>query len=126
MAQVCEEQNCEDQVFLVAIHLLDRFNSCVAVKKHQLQLVASVCLLLASKLRQCNYLSVELLAYYTDNSITKAEIMVRILTMHNFFTLLAISNVNIIFHMAPHGIKSILYLRINKKFHYYKFIYISR
>ena len=74
--QVCEEQSCEDQVFLVAIQLMDRFLSSMCVQKTQLQLVACVSLLLASKLRQCNYLSAELLSYYTDNSVTVPEITV--------------------------------------------------
>ncbi|XP_018016979.1 G1/S-specific cyclin-D3 [Hyalella azteca] len=75
MLEVCDEQRCEDQVFLVAVNLLDRFLNTTAVKRSQLQLSACVCLLLASKLRQCSYLSVELLAYYTDNCVTSQEVI---------------------------------------------------
>ncbi|XP_026810881.1 G1/S-specific cyclin-D2-like isoform X3 [Rhopalosiphum maidis] len=49
MLDVCEEQRCEDQ------------------------LTGAVCLLLASKVRQCTALSIELLCYYTENSVTPEE-----------------------------------------------------
>lgn len=71
---VCKEQACEEQVFAVAASLLDRFLSICVVDKTQLQLLGAVCLLLGSKLRQCNYLSVDLLASYTDYSISHEEI----------------------------------------------------
>ncbi|KAF2351257.1 Cyclin N-terminal [Trinorchestia longiramus] len=74
MLEVCEEQSCEDQVFVVAVSIMDRFLNTVSVRKTQLQLLAAVCLLLSSKLRQSHFLSVDLLAYYTDNSITREEI----------------------------------------------------
>jgi len=74
--QICDEQRCEDQVFLVAVNLLDRFLNTTRVSRSQLQLSACVCLLLASKLRQCSYLSVELLVYYTDECVTQEEVRV--------------------------------------------------
>lgn len=73
---MCEEQACEEQVFAVAANLLDRFLCACVVQRTQLQLLGAVCLLLASKLRQCRPLSVELLAYYTDYSVTQQEIRV--------------------------------------------------
>lgn len=77
LLQVCEEQACEDQVFAVAINFLDRFLCACVVQRTQLQLLGAVCLLLASKLRQCRPLSIELLAYYTDYSVGAQEIKVR-------------------------------------------------
>ncbi|XP_064095568.1 G1/S-specific cyclin-D2-like [Macrobrachium nipponense] len=74
MMEVCEEQACEDQVFPVAINFLDRFLCTCVVQKTQLQLLGAVCLLLASKLRQCRPLSVELMSYYTDYSVSAEEI----------------------------------------------------
>lgn len=74
MLDVCEEQACEDQVFAVAINFLDRFLCACVVQRTQLQLLGAVCLLLASKLRQCRPLSIELLAYYTDYSVGVQEI----------------------------------------------------
>lgn len=74
---MCEEQQCEDQVFPLAVNFLDRFLCICVISRRQLQLVAAVCLLLASKIRQCNSLSVDQLCYYTDHSITPEEIKVR-------------------------------------------------
>ncbi|KAK7085760.1 G1/S-specific cyclin-D3 [Halocaridina rubra] len=73
-ASVHEAQECEDQVFTVAINFLDRFLCSCQVQRTQLQLLGAVCLLLASKLRQCRPLSVELLEYYTDYSVSCDEI----------------------------------------------------
>lgn len=60
----------------MAANLFDRFLCACVVQRTQLQLLGAVCLLLASKLRQCRPLSVELLAYYTDYSVTQQEIRV--------------------------------------------------
>ncbi|GLH14093.1 G1/S-specific cyclin-E [Gryllus bimaculatus] len=73
MLEVCEEQRCEDQVFPLAVNLLDRFLCACAISRRQLQLAGAVCLLLASKVRQCHALSVDLLCAYTDHSITPAD-----------------------------------------------------
>uniref|UniRef100_A0A6A7G2P5 G1/S-specific cyclin-D3-like n=1 Tax=Hirondellea gigas TaxID=1518452 RepID=A0A6A7G2P5_9CRUS len=74
MLEVCDEYQCEDQVFLVSVNLLDRFLNTTSVKRSQLQLSACACLLLASKLRQCSYLSIDLLVFCTDNCVTGDEI----------------------------------------------------
>nr|CAD7257593.1 unnamed protein product [Timema shepardi] len=70
---VCEEQRCEDQVFPLAVNFLDRFLCRCSISRRQLQLTAAVSLLLASKIRQCHALSVDLLCFYTDHSITPDE-----------------------------------------------------
>ncbi|XP_066999557.1 G1/S-specific cyclin-D2 [Anabrus simplex] len=69
MLEVCEEQRCENQVFPLAVNFVDRFLCCCPISRRQLQLVGSVCLLLASKIRQCHALSVDLLCVYTDHSV---------------------------------------------------------
>ena len=74
-----EEQNCEEQVFPLAVNLLDRFLSAAdapGLERTQLQLLGCVCLLAASKLRQCRPIGVDLLVYYTDYSVTPAQIRV--------------------------------------------------
>nr|CAD7452517.1 unnamed protein product [Timema tahoe] len=73
MSEVCEEQRCEDQVFPLAVNFLDRFLCRCSISRRQLQLTAAVSLLLASKIRQCHALSVDLLCFYTDHSITPDE-----------------------------------------------------
>nr|CAD7568388.1 unnamed protein product [Timema californicum] len=76
MSEVCEEQRCEDQVFPLAVNFLDRFLCRCSISRRQLQLTAAVSLLLASKIRQCHALSVDLLCFYTDHSITPDEMRV--------------------------------------------------
>lgn len=74
---LCEEQNCQEEVSLLCLSYMDRFLSMVSIRKTQLQILATACLLLASKLREPNYkaLPVELLVFYTDHSITKKDLI---------------------------------------------------
>lgn len=44
--------------------------------KNQLQLLGTVCMLLASKLRESKPLAGETLVYYTDHSVTKQQLWV--------------------------------------------------
>ncbi|KAL9692712.1 hypothetical protein quinque_015918 [Culex quinquefasciatus] len=76
--RLCEEQNCQEEVSLLCLSYMDRFLSLVPIKKTHLQILATACLLLASKLREPNYkaLPVELLVFYTDHSITKKDLIV--------------------------------------------------
>lgn len=70
MLEVCDEQHCENQVFPLAVNFMDRFLCVCSLPKRRLQLLSAVCLLLASKIRQCNALSIDLLCYYSDNSFS--------------------------------------------------------
>ncbi|CAG5076354.1 Similar to CCND2: G1/S-specific cyclin-D2 (Gallus gallus), partial [Cotesia congregata] len=70
MLEVCEERKCQEEVFPLSMNYLDRFLSICPIRKTQLQLLGTACLLLASKLRETKPLTAELLVYYTDNSIT--------------------------------------------------------
>ena len=75
--QVCEELKCEEVTFPLAVNYLDRFILTTPdIRKYQLQLVAVVCLLIASKLRQCDPLDLNDLSYMTDNSVTVTQILV--------------------------------------------------
>lgn len=76
--QVCEESRCEDDVFPLAINLLDRFLSIVSIGKTQLQLLGTCCMFLASKLKETVPLTAEKLVIYTDNSIKLEELLVSI------------------------------------------------
>ncbi|CAM5999836.1 unnamed protein product, partial [Sphagnum balticum] len=75
MLEVCEELRCEEVVFPLAINYIDRLMSCTKIRKCQLQLVGAVCLLIASKLRQCDALTPDVLSYFTDYSVTTQEIL---------------------------------------------------
>ena len=74
MLEVCEDQHCQSEVFFLAVNYLDRFLSLVNIRKTQFQLVASVCILLASKFSQVVPVSSEQLVIYTDNSVCLEEL----------------------------------------------------
>lgn len=75
MLEVCEEQQCEDDVFSLAVNYLDRFLSQVTVQKQHLQLVAAVAMFVASKLKESQPLTADKLVLYTDNSITYEQML---------------------------------------------------
>ena len=77
MLEVSEEQQCQPDVFHLAVNYMDRFLSKVHIKKSQFQLLGAVCLFLASKFKEVTPLPAENLVIYTDNSITAYEITVR-------------------------------------------------
>ena len=74
MMEVCEDQQCQPQVFFLAVSYMDRVLSSLSVKKNQFQLLAAVCILLASKFSQVVPITTELLVVYTDNSVTVEEL----------------------------------------------------
>ena len=67
-------------IFLLAVTLMDKFLdiSLTAVTKTQVQLLASACLLIASKLRTSKNLAESQIISYTDNSIDHKELKVSI------------------------------------------------
>ncbi|XP_075469778.1 G1/S-specific cyclin-D3 isoform X1 [Ascaphus truei] len=74
MLEVCEEQRCEEGVFPLSMCFLRSFLSLCPVRTSHLQLLGTVCALLASKMRDTVPLSVEKLRIYTDCSVTACEI----------------------------------------------------
>ncbi|XP_055300323.1 G1/S-specific cyclin-D2 [Sitodiplosis mosellana] len=77
MMEVCEENKCQEEVFILALNYMDRFLALTPVPRTQLQILAAACLLLASKLREPSVrgLPADLLVFYTDNSITRRDLI---------------------------------------------------
>merc|ERR1712172_252197 len=74
MLEVCEDSQCQPEVFYLSINYLDRFLSKVNIQKNQFQLVASVCVFIASKFSEVVPISSEKLCCYTDNAFSFEEI----------------------------------------------------
>ncbi|KAI1296543.1 G1/S-specific cyclin-D3 [Halotydeus destructor] len=74
MLEVSEELECNNCVFPLAMNYVDRFLAIMTVNKEQLQLLGSVCLLVASKLRQSRPIHPETLVFYSDYSFTLSDI----------------------------------------------------
>jgi hypothetical protein len=77
-SQLCEERMCQEEVAILAINYMDRVLNKLPISKNNLQLLAATCTFLASKLREpsTHALQPDILIYYTDNSITKRDLMV--------------------------------------------------
>ena len=75
MLEVCKNQSREDDVFVLAMNLLDRFLSVQPIGKRHLQLLGTVCMFIAAKLRSAVQFSAETLVIYTANSITIEELL---------------------------------------------------
>ncbi|KAJ9596983.1 hypothetical protein L9F63_012013, partial [Diploptera punctata] len=76
MLEVCEDQKCQEEVFPLAMNYMDRFLSVCPIRKNQLQLLGTACLLISSKLREPRPLSAEVLVFFTDNSISIDDLWV--------------------------------------------------
>ncbi|XP_055599409.1 G1/S-specific cyclin-D2-like [Uranotaenia lowii] len=74
MLEVCDEQKCEEQTFPLAVNFFDRFLCACPIDRYHLQLLGCCALLLASKIRQCHPLTVDVLSAYTDHAVSPDQI----------------------------------------------------
>lgn len=105
ISQVCEENRCQEEVFILALNYMDRFLALTPVPKTQLQILAAACLLLASKLREPSVrgLPADLLVFYTDNSISRRDLIVskhHIHSLHSHFFYNLFLYVNLLYNLA--------------------------
>lgn len=78
MWNVCTSVECQDEVFFVALHYMDRYLSCSSIPKLKLfKTLAAACLLLASKVREPKYagLTFHKLVIVSKESTTSADII---------------------------------------------------
>ncbi|VDN43907.1 unnamed protein product, partial [Gongylonema pulchrum] len=72
---VCKEERCEADVFLLAVSLVDRFLSVHPIDRHNLQALAGVCLFVSSKVKAPQPLNAQRVAYYTDGAVRVDQIL---------------------------------------------------
>lgn len=81
MLEVCQAEQCQPEVFTLAMNYLDRFLSLCKITQSQLQLLGAVCLLVACKVRhQLQPLGANKLVEYSDfhldiKNITEWEVL---------------------------------------------------
>lgn len=75
MMEVCEDRQCQPEVFCLAMNYLDRFLSLCRIGRSQLQLLGAVCLLVACKVREHEPLPASRLVEYSDYNLTLVDIM---------------------------------------------------
>lgn len=76
--QVCEEQQCEEEVFPQAVLYLDSYLSRFAAGMSDLQPLGAACMLLASKMRDSVHLTAAKLSIYTDNAVSPPAVLVNL------------------------------------------------
>ena len=70
MKEVTEDQKCHTEVFGLAVNYMDRLLSRIPIEKSQFQLVACVCIFIASKFKENQPICAEKLVIYTDFSVS--------------------------------------------------------
>jgi len=75
MLEVCEEEESQPELFCLAVNCLDRFLSKVEIKKTQLQLLASACLLVSWKVREHSKITAQKIVKYTNYNVHQDELL---------------------------------------------------
>ncbi|CAD6199188.1 unnamed protein product [Caenorhabditis auriculariae] len=72
---VAKEEHCDGDVFPLAVGLIDRFLSIQNIFKHDIQMLAGVCLFVASKLKAPRPLNAGKISYYSDDSCKVDDVL---------------------------------------------------
>lgn len=75
MMQVCDEQQCEEDVFPLSMNYLDRFLCIHPIHRTKLQSLGSACMLVASKVKETSPLTTEKLVMYTEYSVQSKDLL---------------------------------------------------
>jgi len=75
MLGLCEEERVHPQVFCLAINYLDRFLAVCNIRRSQLQLLASVCLLVSWKVRAHTSITAQKLVEFSDYNVSLEDIL---------------------------------------------------
>jgi len=117
MLEIVNQEHSQPEVFCLAMNIMDRFLSTLPIDKTQLQLLGSVCLLIASKIREPCPIEGKHLIIYTDYSITAEEIKEwELLVLYKLqWELSAITSMDYLDHVIPRlGLENVVdieYLR---------------
>ena len=78
MLDVCVDQRCHVDVFLLAANIMDRFLSTIRLRKKQFQLLGACAIFLASKMIEPSPVSALTLVRYTADTYDREELLVRL------------------------------------------------
>lgn len=81
---MCYEQEREEEVFPLGMNYFDRVLSSIQVRRDQLQLIASTCMFIASKVREAYPITAEIIVRYTACSIELSDLLVNIISLFAF------------------------------------------
>ncbi len=76
MLDVCVDQRCHSDVFLLACSIMDRFLATIALRKQQFQLLGAASIFLASKLVESSPVPAVTLVRYTADTYDREELLV--------------------------------------------------
>jgi len=72
---VCQEEQCQPQIFHLTVNILDRVLSRIKIKTSQLQCLASACLLVSWKIRSQSTISAVKIVKYTSFNVKLEELL---------------------------------------------------
>ena len=76
MLDVCVDQRCHADVFLLAVNIMDRFLETLSLKKKQFQLLGAASIFLASKMCEPSPIAAVTLVRYTADTYERDELLV--------------------------------------------------